>query len=154
MVSSSYSMKQSESVQKKFTKRLPRYASLCYKDRLRCHGLESLEMRHLRLDLLYTYKIVFGPVNQAACNIFALTNSFYSTRTRGHANKLHLRNSRLDVDKYFFSLQIIQPTIYLQRANICIACHHLNVLLIPLTYQHMYLQDFKLFVSVNSMIQP
>jgi len=43
-------IQQIEIVQRKFTKRLPGYASLCYKERLSL-DLDSLEMRRLRHDL-------------------------------------------------------------------------------------------------------
>lgn len=33
-------------------------------------GLESPEMRRLNYDLLFTYKIVFGLVSDAATNMF------------------------------------------------------------------------------------
>ena len=48
--------KQIESVQRNFTKRLPICALLNSKARLSRLGLESLEMRRLKYDLLYTYK--------------------------------------------------------------------------------------------------
>jgi len=41
-----------ESVQRKVTKRLLGYASLSYKDRLSHLGLDSLELRRMRYDLL------------------------------------------------------------------------------------------------------
>jgi len=42
-----------ESVQRKFTKRLPGYASLSYEDRVLRLGLDSLELRCLRYDLFH-----------------------------------------------------------------------------------------------------
>jgi len=72
-----------ETVQRKFTKRLPGYASLCYKKRLSRLDLDSLEMSRLRHDLLNTYTIVFNLVSEAANDIFMLANTLYSTRTRG-----------------------------------------------------------------------
>jgi len=102
-------IKQVESVQRKFTKRLPGYASLCYKDRLSRLDLDSLEMRRLRFDLLYTYKIVFNLVSEAASDMFTLTNTLYSTRTRGHPYKLYLHNSFIDVRKHFFCERIVIP---------------------------------------------
>jgi len=48
-----------ESVQRKFAKRLPGYDSLDYKSRLvRLHA-DSLVLRRLRYDLIYTYNVVF-----------------------------------------------------------------------------------------------
>ena len=114
-------IKQLESVQRKFTKRLPGYASLSYKDRLIRLDLECLEIRRLRQDLLYTYKIVFGLVNQAACNMFTLTNTLYSTCTRGHAYKLYLHNSRVDVNSIFSLSVLLSPgTVCLQHLKISV----------------------------------
>ena len=48
-----------ESVQHKFTKRLPGYSHLSYPDRLVRLNLDSLVVRRLRHDLILTYKIVF-----------------------------------------------------------------------------------------------
>ena len=102
-------IKQVESVQRRFTKRLPGYASLCYKDRLLRLDLDSLEMRRLRCDLLYTYKIVFNLVSEAASGMFTLTDTLYSNRTRGHPYKLYLPNSFIDVRKHFFCERIVIP---------------------------------------------
>jgi len=101
--------KQIESVQRNFTKRLPGCALLSYKARLTRLGLESLEMRRLKYDLLYTYKIIFGLVSDAAMNMFTLTNTLYSTSTRGHAYKLYPHNNRIDSRKHFFSQRVIAP---------------------------------------------
>ena len=46
--------------ERKFTKRLPGMKTLSYHQRLVKLGLESLELRRLRADLLFTYKLVFG----------------------------------------------------------------------------------------------
>ena len=49
-----------ENVQRRLSKRTFGLYSLTYHQRLICSGLESLELRRLRLDLLLVYKIVFG----------------------------------------------------------------------------------------------
>jgi len=103
------SIKKVESVQRKFTKRLRNFASLDYKTRLEQLGLESLEMRRLRQDLLYTYKILFGHVSIGADNAFELVSSIHSSFTRGHGYKLFPRQHRLDSRKYFFTERIINP---------------------------------------------
>ena len=46
-----------ESVQRRFTKRLPGLRNVEYKVRLEQLGLETLEMRRLRNDLIFTYKV-------------------------------------------------------------------------------------------------
>ena len=53
-------MKKVESVQRRFTKRLKGMAELQYSERLLILGAETLELRRLKADLMYIYKIVFG----------------------------------------------------------------------------------------------
>ena len=79
------------------------------KDRLSRLDLSSLEMRRLRCDLLYTYKIVFNLVSEAANDMFTLSSTLSSIKTRGHPYKLYLHNSRIDVRKYFFIESVIIP---------------------------------------------
>ena len=70
-------------------------------------GIESLEIRRLKQDLIFTYKIVFGLVNNAASDLFTLTSSVNVNRTRGHAYKLFPHQNRIDVRKHFFSERVI-----------------------------------------------
>ena len=42
-------------------------------------------------------------------NMFTLTNTLYSTSTRGHAYKLYPHNNRIDSRKHFFSERVIAP---------------------------------------------
>jgi len=51
-----------ESVQRRFTKRLPGLSNTSYSDRLAVLGLRSLQLRRLHQDLICTYKIIFGLV--------------------------------------------------------------------------------------------
>ena len=98
---------QIEAVQRKFTKRLPGLAMLSYGERLSYLGLESLEMRRLKQDLIYCYKVVFSHVN--ACDeLFTLSSSVNtSISTRGHIYKLFPHCSRIDARKFFFSERVI-----------------------------------------------
>jgi len=108
--------KQIVSVQRNFTKRLPGYALLNYEVRLSRLGLQSLEMRRLKYDLLYTYKIVYGLVSDAAINMFTLTNSLYLTCTRGHAYKL-IRTITTSTCETLFSERVIAPWINLAATD-------------------------------------
>jgi len=47
-----------ESVQRRFTKRLPGLSNISYSDRLAVLGLRSLQLRRLHQDLIYTYMCV------------------------------------------------------------------------------------------------
>jgi len=49
-----------ESVQRRFTKRLPGLSNTSYSDRLAVLGLRRLQLRRLHQDLIYTYKIILG----------------------------------------------------------------------------------------------
>ena len=51
-----------ESLQRKFTKKIPGTLGLSYHSKLKALNLESLELRRLRADLLLAYKILI--VNQ------------------------------------------------------------------------------------------
>ena len=60
-----------ETVQRRFTKRLPGFCSLSYAERLKRLNLPSLELRRLHADLIYCYKVVFWLVYLEASNFFS-----------------------------------------------------------------------------------
>jgi len=93
-----------ESVQRKFTKRLSGLWGVSYTERLRRTGLERLDIRRLRADLILTYKIIFGHVNVDADQFFQLS---HNVATRGHAYKLYCPTINTDCRKYFFSNRIV-----------------------------------------------
>ena len=90
-----------ESVQRRFSKRFTCCSDLMYCERLATLGLDRLELRRLRFDLIYVYKILFGMVQTDASNFFRVCVRNTSTVTRGHSLKLFVPQSRLDVRKYF-----------------------------------------------------
>ena len=87
-----------ESVQRRFTKRLNGLTGYSYSRRLAILGLESLELRRLHQDLIYTYKAMFGLIDIDCSKFF--TVSPYSS-TGGHDYKLFIQYSRVDARKYF-----------------------------------------------------
>mgnify|MGYP003513205866 FL=1 len=94
-----------ESVQRKFTKRLPGLHNISYTDRLIMVGLERLDSRRLRLDLILTYKILFGLTCLQSSNFFTFSPN---PNTRGHAYKLYVANVSVDTRKYFFSHRVVR----------------------------------------------
>ena len=52
-----------ENVQRRFTKRISAVSHLSYSDRLRVLGLESLEYRRLKFDIIMLYKIVYNRID-------------------------------------------------------------------------------------------
>jgi len=67
---------QIESIQRRFTKRLPDLKDVLYKDRLERLELETLEMRRLRQDLvgLSMYKVIFDLVSDSCNELFIMSN--------------------------------------------------------------------------------
>jgi len=59
-----------ESVQRRFTKRLPGLGLCPYGVRLQRPNIQSLELRRLHSDLIWCYKIIFGLVNMDSCDFF------------------------------------------------------------------------------------
>jgi len=59
-----------ESVKRNFTKRLRGLSNLWYSDRLAALNLPSLELRRLRIDLIWCYKILFGVVDMPVNDFF------------------------------------------------------------------------------------
>ena len=83
-----------ESVQRRFTKRLTGLFDLNYHDRLSNLGLETLELRRIKNDLILAYKIIFGLV---LTSIKLKINPYNSTR--GHQYKLTTPTATCDTTK-------------------------------------------------------
>jgi len=97
-------IKSIESVQRKFTKRLTGLWNVPYAERLKRTGLERLDVRRVRADLLLAYKIIFGLTNVDSAQFFQLS---HNVETRGHDYKLYIPAVHTDCRKYFFSNRII-----------------------------------------------
>ena len=93
-----------ESVQRRFTKRFPGFQSLAYDERCSLLGIERLELRRLRADLILCYKIIKGLVLLPADKFFTIN---YNNRTRGHSLKLFLPDSRVNCRQHFFAIRIV-----------------------------------------------
>ena len=95
-----------ERVQRRFTKRLRGLWNIGYEQRLQIVGLERLDVRRLRFDLVMTYKITFG----LTCLNF---DEFFKwspcDKTRGHDYKFYVSGASCDTRKYFFAVRVVQP---------------------------------------------
>ena len=60
-----------ENVQRNFSKHLAGLSNLSYVERLNVCNLEPLELRRIRMDLLYVYKLLYGYVK---CNLLDYVN--------------------------------------------------------------------------------
>ena len=89
-----------EKVQRRFTKRIPGLKDLTYCQRLAKLKLDSLELRRVRLDLIFTYKLVFGLTDLNLSDFFLLRSD---TRSRGHPYKIYLPGCSSMIRHSFFS---------------------------------------------------
>jgi len=95
---------QLESVQRRFTKRLPVLRSLTYDERCARLGINRLELRRLHADLTLCYKIIHGLVLLSCDRFFTIV---YDHTTRGHSLKLFVPSSRVNCRQHFFSVRVI-----------------------------------------------
>jgi len=93
-----------EKVQRRFTKRLPGLQHLTYCQRLARLQLESLELRRLRLDLVFTYKLVFGLIDVDLSDFFRLRRD---DRNCSHRYKLFLPGCRSSIRQHFLSYRAV-----------------------------------------------
>ena len=96
-----------ERVQRRFTKRIFGLYNLTYHQRLICLGLESLELRRLRADLLLVYKIVFGLTGLRSENFFRINVSRNIRNLRGHPYQLVHDVAKKSVRNTFFVNRIV-----------------------------------------------
>ena len=96
-----------ESVQRYFTKRIPGMRNLPYSDRLVLVGLESIELRRLKFDLIMVYKTLNGFSGLEKDIFFKYS---LSKRTRSYTDnpfKLAGSTSHLIVSSHFFAERVV-----------------------------------------------
>jgi len=70
--------------------------------------LPSLEIRRLRFDLIYCYKIIFGLIYIDCTNLFEIRTA---SVTRGHPYKIQKSHCSCTVRSSFFSERVIDVWI-------------------------------------------
>ena len=91
-----------ESVQRRFSKRIPCLSNLPYSDRLARLGLESLELRRLRFDLINYYKVLNDMSPIVSSDHFLIHNPIPSSRSSmPHLQKPHICSSKLSSSFFF-----------------------------------------------------
>ena len=119
-----------ERIQRKFTKRILQ-GNLSYNERLRHFGLESLEMRRLKNDILLAYKIIHNQI-PVLSHLFQSRNQSKTTRTTETFN-LVIPKFKVDSKKYFFVNRVskvlnsfpVNRTL-MDRYNLKLFKQHLN----------------------------
>ena len=93
-----------EKVQRRFTKRIPGLKDLTYCQRLARLKRDSLELRRVRLDLMFTYKLVFGLTDLKLSDFFLLRSD---VKSRAHPYKLFLSGcSSTTRQHYYFTHRV------------------------------------------------
>jgi len=95
-----------EQVQKRATKLVEGLKNHDYEKRLKIIGLQTLESRRTRGDLIETYKIITGKENVNSSDFFKLKED--SHELRGHRFKLSVERSRLEIRRNFFSQRVVR----------------------------------------------
>ena len=100
--------KKVESVQRRFTKRLKGTIELQYSERLAILGAETLELRRLKADLTYIYKIMFGILDVELGMFDIKLNGGTSTRsgTHRHAFCVEETHGRINARRNFVSHRV------------------------------------------------
>ena len=94
-----------ENEQKNFTKRLAGLSNLSYVERLNVCNLEPLELRRIRMDMLFVYKLLHGCVK---CNLLDYVNVSTSVHnTRGNLFKLNKSHVKLIMRQNHFIIRCI-----------------------------------------------
>ena len=110
-----------ENVQRRFTKLIPGFADVPYSERLSTLGLDSLELRRIRADLVMCYQIIHGLVNLSFSDFFIFAPD---RGTRGYRWKLYFPFSTLDVRKATFASRVVP--IWNSLPENCVAAESCN----------------------------
>jgi len=106
---------QLESVQRRFTKRLPGLQSITYDERCTCLKIDRLELRRLYADLILCYKIIHGLTVLPSEKFFTITANHV---TRGHSFKMFLPESRVNC-RHFFVVRVVKVWNSLPANVVC-----------------------------------
>ena len=105
-----------ESVQRVFTKGLFKCVTMSYPERLVKAGLCTLELRRLRADLVFCYKILHRLILINIDDLFVLD---HLAVTRGHCWKLRAVKPRLDSRLHFYAYRTVRVWNTLAEATVC-----------------------------------
>jgi hypothetical protein len=98
-----------------FTKKLGGYQGLNYPMRLEKAGLCTLELRRLKADLCYCYKLLHGQIETESQKMLELDNTRH---TRGHTWKLKTAVPRLDTRLHFFTCRVTKSWNSLSQSTV------------------------------------
>ena len=132
-----------ESVQKRFTKRLPQFfnSRISYAGRLSCLGLDTIEIRMIKFALCEMYKIVYGFRNVNVHEFFTFSNHGHDTRSNGL--QVNVDYSESNRRKFFFAVRI--PKLWNELPRSVVTSNSLHNFKASLNSPHV-MEIFKSFV--------
>ena len=114
-----------ESVQATFTRKLCKKLNIkytSYYNRLEILGLETLELRRIKIDMIITYKIINNLIDLDSTNFFNTNfnlQNYNLRRNKFHLAKAPLSTSRYQVSSNFFSHRVINTWNKLSNDVVC-----------------------------------
>ena len=93
-----------ERVQRSFTKRIKGLFNKTYSERLLLCGIESLEFRRIKRDVVLVYKIINGLIDLLFIDYFDYAPD---VGTRGNSLKLYARHARTNITLNFFGNRVV-----------------------------------------------
>ena len=87
-----------------FTKRLKSMTELQYSERLTIIGVETLELRRLKADLPYIYKIMFGILDIEHGTFDIKLNGGTSTRSGTHCHSFCVEETHGRINAQFYKI--------------------------------------------------
>ena len=134
-----------KNVQRRATKQIPSLKNLEYTDRLKKLKMPTLKYRHLRGDMIETFKIINGIYDREVTE--GLLDLDQNTRTRGNDKKLKKKYSKLNILKFSFTNRIVD--IWNSLPNEVITAKTVNNFEINLD-KYWEAQEFKYDHTANS----
>jgi hypothetical protein len=118
-----------ESVQRKFTKTIDCLRSSSYKERLINLGLDSLQYRRVKFDLVFCFKLLHGLVDVNTNDFVVLS---HNNNLRGNQYKLVKPIATSTRDANFFSNRIVNiwnslPNSVVNADTVSCFCRRLNL---------------------------
>ena len=106
-----------ENVQRNFTKRLAGLSNLSYVERLNVCNLKPLELRRIRMDMLFIYKLLHYCVKYNLLDHVNVSTGVHNTR--GNLFKLNKSHAKLIMRQNHFVIRFINNWYSLSNNIVC-----------------------------------
>ena len=112
-----------ENVQRNFTKRLSGLSNMSYAERLIVCNLEPLELRRIRTDMLFVYKLLNGIIKCNLIEYVKISDNMHNTR--GNSKKLEKPYAKLLIRNNHFVVRCVNNWNSLTSDIVCAKSYNL-----------------------------